>query len=101
MAYYKGREVSIESHIPVDYKVIIVNKDGTTETVDLAAVTLSKKEIVEFVKGEQKRMEDQKNRSEKRDTEYVEEMKINKTPKGEKVEKPVTALVAQKPVGAL
>jgi len=98
MAYYKGREVSVESHIPVEYQVIIVNKDGSTETVNLAEVTLSKKEIVEFVRGEQKRMEDQKNRSEKRDTEYAEEMKKNK---GEKVDKPVTNLVASKPVGVI
>jgi len=98
MAYYKGREVSVESHIPVEYKVVIVNRDGTTETVDLADVTLSKKEIVEFVKGEQKRVEERKLHSEKKDLEYAEEMKKNR---GEKVEKPVTALVAQKPAGVM
>jgi len=83
MAYYKGREVSVESHIPVEYKVIVTHQDGTPETVNLAELTLSKREIVEFVKGESKRMQEEKEKQDrkKEKEEYKEEVKkLDKVP---------------------
>jgi len=83
MAYYKGREVSVESHIPVEYQVIVVHADGVHETVNLAELILSKREIVEFVKGESKRMQNEKEKQDrkKEKEEHKEDVKkLDKEP---------------------
>jgi len=97
MAYYKGREVSVESHIPVEYQVIIVHKDGVQETVNLAELTLSKREIVEFVKGESKRMQNEREKQDrkKEKDEFKEEVK--KLEEGE-VGGPVVPVLPGEPV---
>jgi len=65
MAYYKGREVSVASHIPVEYKVLINHKDGTPETVNLLELVMSKREIVSFVKGEMDRIKSEEEKVKK------------------------------------
>jgi len=60
MAYFKGREVSVVSHLPVEYKVEIRQKgEDTVETVNLQELTMTKKEVIEFVRGETKRFKDE------------------------------------------
>jgi len=95
MAYYKGREVSVESHIPVEYQVIVVHGDGVHETVNLAELILSKREIVEFVKGESKRMQNEKEKQDrkKEKEEHKEEVKkLDKVPVESIVGGPVSVL---------
>lgn len=58
MARYKNREVQIISYIPTDPQVRISHAiDGTEENVPLAAVTLNQKEIDEYFKQAQVRMD--------------------------------------------
>jgi hypothetical protein len=76
MAYYKGREVSVASHIPVEYKVLINHKDGTPETVNLLELVMSKREIVSFVKGEMDRIKSEEEKVRKE--EESKEVKLAK-----------------------
>lgn len=59
MAKYKGREVSIVSY-PEEELHIVIFQDGTNETVPLSEVTLNNQEAREFIKSEQKKLEDKR-----------------------------------------
>lgn len=61
MAVYKGREALIVRFVPVEYKVEIrVEKNNYNDTVKLSEVTMTNKELMDFIKGEHKRLEDER-----------------------------------------
>jgi hypothetical protein len=89
MAQYKGRDVKIKSHVPVELKVVIQHADFTQETVNLADTNLklSTQEVMNFIKDQHKQMETEQ----KKIAEQAKQDEKSKQPQPKQEVKPVLA----------